>query len=71
MATVKIVFCVDQECTDLLDDLGLEYDADEDRGHIEVPLEVDEDLLESLTTDELAEFFGLETEFVIALEVLD
>ena len=30
---------------------------------------VDEELIESLNPDELAEFFGLEPEFVVAVEV--
>ena len=31
--------------------------------------DIDEELIESLNPDELAEFFGLEPEFVVAVEV--
>jgi predicted HAD superfamily phosphohydrolase YqeG len=32
--------------------------------------DVDETLLESMNPDDLAEFFGIESEFVIAMEVI-
>jgi hypothetical protein len=32
--------------------------------------DVDETLIESMNPDDLAEFFGIESEFVIAMEVI-
>lgn len=42
-----------------------------DGTHQVIIKDADEALIESLHTDELAEFFGIDSEFVIACEVLE
>lgn len=43
----------------------------DDGTHQVIIKDVDEVLIESLNADELAEFFGIDSEFVIACEVLE
>lgn len=72
--TLSLRFTLDEECpiSEYLEDgLITEYFPQDD-GMFQVIMKgVDETLIESLHADELAEFFGLETEFVVACEVLD
>jgi len=72
MEFISLRFTLDQECDvdDLIDDKIIDDYSTKDDGSYEVVFyNVDEELLESLNPDELAEFFGLEPEFVIAVEV--
>ena len=73
MEFISLRFTLDQECdvNDLIDDKIIDDYSTKDDGSYEVVFYyiVDEELLESLNPDELAEFFGLEPEFVIAVEV--
>jgi hypothetical protein len=72
MEFISLRFTLDQECdvNDLIDDKIIDDYSTKDDGSYEVVFyNVDEELLESLNPDELAEFFGLEPEFVIAVEV--
>jgi hypothetical protein len=72
MEFISLRFTLDEECDmdDLVEDKIIEgYSINAD-GLYEVVIDnVDEELIESLNPDELAEFFGLEPEFVIAVEV--
>ena len=74
MDNINIRITLDKECP--ID----EYLVDEyipcyitlDDGNYQVIIEdVAETLLETLSPDELAEFFGIDSEFVIAVEVLE
>jgi hypothetical protein len=68
-----IRFTLDAECPvdEYLDD-GLcdEYFPLDDQTYQIILKDVDETLLESMNPDDLAEFFGIESEFVIAMEVI-
>ena len=73
METVNLRFTLDQECPvdDLMEDKIIDdYYTNDDGLHEVVFYNVDEELMESLGLDELAEFFGIESEFVIAMEVI-
>ncbi len=72
MEFISLRFTLDEECPmdDLMeDDIIDDYFTNDDGLHEVVFYNVDEELLESLGPDELAEFFGLEPEFVVAVEV--
>jgi hypothetical protein len=47
------------------------FPVDENRMYQVIIKDVDESLIESLNPDELCEFFGIDSEFVIATEVLE
>ena len=72
METINLRFTLDEECPvdDLMEDKIIDdYYTNDDGLHEVVFYNVDEELIESLGTDELTEFFGLEPEFVVAMEV--
>ena len=73
METINLRFTLDAECPidEYLDD-GLcdEYFPLDDQTYQIIIKDVDETLLESMNPDDLAEFFGIESEFVIAMEVI-
>ena len=72
MEFISLRFTLDEECPmdDLMEDKIIDdYYTNDDGLHEVVFYNVDEELLESLGPDELAEFFGLEPEFVVAVEV--
>jgi hypothetical protein len=72
MEFISLRFTLDEECPidDLMEDEIIDAYSTKDDGSYEVVFyNVDEELLESLNPDELAEFFGIEPEFVIAVEV--
>jgi hypothetical protein len=72
MEFISLRFTLDEECDidDLMEDKTIDAYSTKDDGSYEVVFyNVDEELLESLNPDELAEFFGIEPEFVIAVEV--
>lgn len=72
MEFISLRFTLDEQCPvdDLMEDKIIDDYYTNDEGLHEVVFDsVDEELLESLGPDELAKFFGLEPEFVIAVEV--
>ena len=72
MDTLNIRFTLDEETPieDYLQDGIIDAAFPQDDGVYNVIIkDVDEVLIESLRADELAEFFGIEPEFVIAAEV--
>lgn len=72
MEFISLRFTLDEECDmdDLMEDKIIDdYYTNDDGLHEVVFYNVDEELIESLGPDELAEFFGLEPEFIIAMEV--
>jgi hypothetical protein len=72
MEFISLRFTLDEECDidDLVEDKIIEdYSINADGSYETVIYNVDEELIESLNPDELAEFFGLEPEFIIAVEV--
>jgi hypothetical protein len=72
MEFISLRFTLDAECPvyDLMEDKIIDdYYTNNDGLHEVVFYNVDEELIESLGPDELAEFFGLEPEFVVAMEV--
>jgi hypothetical protein len=73
MEFISLRFTLDEECPvdDLMEDKIIDdYYTNDDGLHEVVFYNVDEELIESLGPDELAEFFGIESEFVIAMEVI-
>ena len=72
--TVNLRFTLSEECLIeeyLLDGTITEFFPQEDGTNQVIIKDVDLALLESLNPDELAEFLGIEPEFVIAAECLD
>ena len=73
MEFISLRFTLNEECPvdDLMEDKIIDdYYTNDDGLHEVVFYNVDEELIESLGPDELTEFFGLETEFVVAMEVI-
>ena len=73
MEFISLRFTLDAECPieEYLDDgLCTEYFPLDDQTYQIIIKDVDETLLESMNPDDLAEFFGIESEFVIAMEVI-
>jgi hypothetical protein len=73
METVNLRLTLDAECPidEYLDDgLCTEYFPLDDQTYQIIIKDVDETLIESMNPDDLAEFFGIESEFVIAMEVI-
>lgn len=74
METLNIRFTLENETPIdeyLQDGIISDYITNDDGSFTVIEKEVDETLIESMRADELAEFFGIETEFVIAAEVLE
>jgi hypothetical protein len=73
MELINLRFTLDAECPieEYLDDgLCTEYSPLDDQTYQIIIKDVDETLVESMNPDDLAEFFGIESEFVIAMEVI-
>jgi hypothetical protein len=73
METVNLRFTLDAECPIdwyLDDGLCTEYFPLDDQTYQIILKDVDKTLIESINPDDLAEFFGIESEFVIAMEVI-
>ena len=73
MESISLRFTLDEECPvdDLMEDKIIDdYYTNDDGLHEVVFNNVDEELIESMNPDDLAEFFGIESEFVIAMEVI-
>lgn len=71
MATkVSIAFYLDCEVdVELLEELDIDYTYEED--YVVLRLDLDEILVDSLQTDELLEFIGIDSEFLVYSEVLN
>lgn len=71
MATkVSTAFYLDCEVdVELLEELDIEYTYEED--YVVIRLDLDETLVESLQADELLEFIGIDSEFLVYTEVLN
>jgi len=71
--TVSLRYTLDEECPiDEYMDEGIVHDYEIHGGNYVVRFNgVDETLIESMNPDDLAEFFGIESEFVIAVEVIE
>lgn len=73
METINLRFTLDQECpiNDYLEDgIITEYFPLDDGMYQVIFKNVDDVLIESMNPDDLAEFFGIESEFLIATEVI-
>jgi hypothetical protein len=74
MTMLNLRFTLDEECPidEYLEDGIIEeyFPQDEDGMYQAIIKDVDETLIESMNPDDLAEFFGIESEFVIAVEVI-
>jgi hypothetical protein len=73
--TVNLRFTIDGEC-DLMQDYleeGIisEFFLLDNSDYQAIIKNVDETLIESLNPDDLAEFIGIDSEFVIAIQVLE
>ncbi len=72
--TVSLRYTLDEECPiDEYIEEGIVNDDYEIVGgnYVVIMRNVDETLIESMNTSDLAEFFGIESEFVIAVEVVE
>ena len=73
METASLRITLDQDCpiNEYLEDGIVDAIFPQEDGTYQIIFkQVDDALIESLGNDELLEFFGLDTEFVIALEVI-
>jgi hypothetical protein len=74
METINLRFTVDEECPidEYLEDGIIDeyFPQDENKMYQIIIRDVDETSIESMNPDDLAEFFGIESEFVIAIEVI-
>jgi hypothetical protein len=71
--TVSLRFTLSEECPIeeyLMDGIVSEYFPQDDGTNQVIIKDVDLALLDNLNPDELAEFFGLDTEFIEAVECL-
>lgn len=67
MTAVSVEFIVNPEAMYLVEDLGLPW-----KGYgklMSITQELDETLIESLTNDELIEFIGIDSEFLVYLNI--
>ena len=67
-APITVEFIVDQEASEQIKDLGLKWVKPYGR-HISIKDEIDETLIESLSNDELVEFIGIDSEYLIYLNI--
>jgi hypothetical protein len=73
METASIRITLDQDCpvSEYLEDGVVDTIFPQEDGTYQIIIkQVDDALIESLGNDELLEFFGIDTEFAIALEVI-
>ena len=68
-APITIEFIVDAEASELIEDLGLKWVKPYGKNKISVKEEIDETLIESLSGDELVEFIGIDSEYLIYLNI--
>jgi hypothetical protein len=74
METINLRLTLDGECPidEYLEDGIIDeyFPQDENKMYQVIIKNVDETLIESLNPDDLAEFFGIDSEFLIATEVI-
>jgi len=73
MKTASLRITLDQDCpvSEYLEDGIVDTIFPQEDGTYQIIIkQVDDALIESLGNDELLEFFGIDTEFAIALEVI-
>jgi len=73
METASLRITLDQDCpvSEYLEDGIIDTIFPQEDGTYQIIIkQVDDALIESLGNDELLEFFGIDTEFAIALEVI-
>jgi hypothetical protein len=73
MTTASLRITLDQDCpvSEYLEDSIVDTVFPQEDGTYQIIIkQVDDALIESLGNDELLEFFGIDTEFTIALEVI-
>ena len=68
-APITVEFIVDAEASELINDLGLKWVKPYGYDKISVKEEIDETLIESLSSDELIEFIGIDSEYLIHLNI--
>jgi hypothetical protein len=68
--STAVQFIVNDEAKDLLDDLNIDSTPIND-DCLSFHLQLDETLVESLTSDELLEFIGLNAESLIYINIID
>lgn len=64
---ITVEFILDSEAKDQVEDCGLHWKPW--GKHISVHEELDETLIESLSNDELVEFIGVDSEFLVYLNI--
>ena len=67
-APVTVEFIVDSEASEQIEDLGLKW-VKPYGPHISVKEELDETLIESLSNDEMLEFIGIDSEYLIYVNI--
>jgi hypothetical protein len=73
METVNLRLTLNEECPMaeyLMDGIVVEYFPQEDDTYQVIFKGIDEELIESMNPDELVEWLGIDSEFLIALEVI-
>jgi hypothetical protein len=73
MESLSLRFTLDRcaDIEDLLESDSIDSVQSLDDTFVVIVTDVDETLVESLNPDELAEFYGIDSEFLIAVEVED
>lgn len=73
MESLNLRFTLDNDApvSEYLEDGFITEHITNDDTYSVIIKDVDESLIESMNPDDLAEFFGLDSEFVIAVEVLE
>jgi len=73
MESLNLRFTLDRcaDIEDLLESDSIDSVQSLDDTFVGIVTDVDETLVESLNPDELAEFYGIDSEFLIAVEVED
>tara|TARA_R110000824_G_scaffold300_1_gene1494 strand:+ start:397 stop:618 length:222 start_codon:yes stop_codon:yes gene_type:complete len=67
-APVLVEFIVNSEASEQIKDLGLKWVKPYGK-HISVKDEIDETLVESLSNDDLIEYIGIDSQFLIYLNI--
>lgn len=67
-APITVEFIVDAEASEQIKDLGLKWVKPYGE-HISIKDEIDETLIESLSNDKLVEFIGIDSEYLIYLNI--
>ena len=63
--SVAVEFFVNPEAMSQIEDVGLSFDVQPITGLVSVRQDIDETLIESMSNDELIEFIGIDSEFLV------